>query len=352
MTDTDFLTTCTFLSDAQRQALRDQDLDTAAAFKHVTIARLEGEPFKLTTGKASKLLDAAGVGQSAPTAITIQQAEPLSREARIDRALEAAHKDPAAVSDLVDLGISHAVLQADDKLDVRATRAMLVHVSAGGPLGETWAGQRIVELSKLAAPPIWCSPPNGRPLQAGVDERTGIPWGELGLGGLRLAHFGYLHGMFGGEPDKAVFAEMQDAKGRQRVIDRMSAMGVRAEDMDARVVYQTPKAPQPPPPPRVMRDGALAQQRPVPGGLVGSLADLLVAMFDGRELRQLARDHGGTSAAHALPEACSLASLAHELADVLRRQGLINRQLRDRLIVARPRRVADIDAVFSAAGIV
>ena len=85
----DFLESCTFLTDTQRQVLRDQDMDSPSAFKHVTLARLEAPPFGFTPGRASKLLDAAGAGGSSPMTVVHQNAEPVDVSVRIDRALQA-----------------------------------------------------------------------------------------------------------------------------------------------------------------------------------------------------------------------------------------------------------------------
>jgi hypothetical protein len=252
---TDFLTSCGFLSDDQRAALRAQDLDSAAAFKHVTTADLRAEPFKLSIGKASQLLEAAGVGGTTPTTHIIQPAEPLDQATRIDRALFAAHNDPTKTGALIELGVLEVVLQADDKLDVMQTKAALAHAAAGAPLGATWQGQRIADVRKLSTPPIWCSPRGDhRPLQAGRDEISDVPWGELKLDGLRITAFGEGEGFFKGMTDEAVFAGMQpDQKLYQRVVARMKALEVPPESMDQHVIYsrsstRATRVPLPPPP--------------------------------------------------------------------------------------------------------
>jgi len=355
MATSSFLDSCTFLTDAQREALRAEDLDTPAAYKRLTIADLKAEPFKLTAGKASQLLDAANVphgGAALPSRVNLKLAEPMERSERIDRALAAVHANPARASMLTDLDIVYVVLQADDKLDVAQTKAMLAHCAAGATVGMTWKGQRIVEAARLSTPAIWCSPPTGRPLQAGQDDKTDVPWGELGIDGLRLASFGYREGMFGGLADEGVFTRIRDnAALREKIADRMKAVGVKPEDMDNMVVYQ---------PQRLGRRGvepfiASPQLRSpaLAGSLVGNVANLFTSMLGDGEIRGLVREHGGDSVAHNLPGGgTSPATLAFEAASTMQRYGLLNRGLRDRLVRLRPRRVDEIDAVFSAAGLV
>mgnify|MGYP003418524984 FL=1 len=350
---TDFLTTCTFLSDKQRQVLRDQDLDTAAAFRHVSVARLEAEPFKLTTGRAAKLLDAAGVGVGPAVASTInlKMAEPTERSERVDQALAAVHADPTKAATLDDLGIVYVVLQADDKLDVAQTKAMLAHRAAGAAVGMTWKGQRIVETMRLSTPTIWCSPPTGRPLQAGQDDKTDVPWGELGIDGLRLAFFGYREGMFGGLADEEVNTRIRDNSGlRERIAARMKAVGVKPEDMDSAVVFKPPQVQSSPahPPAGSRQDAPMGA---LTGSLVGNLSKLLTALFGADELRRFIRSVSDDLESSLPSGGVSMATLAHDAADLLRRRGYINRALRDSLVLQRPRRVDDIDRVFSSAGV-
>ena len=354
----DFIDTCTFLSAEQISTLRSRDLVDAEDFAHVTLTRLEAPPFELSTGKASKLLRLAGVSGAAPVNnhITISHAEPADLETRIDAALEAAKKDPTKAGRLVDLGVPLVVLAADDRVDPAATKAMLAHGSTGAPVGATWQGQRIAETATLSTPPVWCSPRTRLPLQAGKDEITETPWGELKLDGLREAAFGYREGMFVGIPDDTVFANLRgDVLGiRGKIQARMKALGVKPEAMDAIVVFQRRI------PARAHGDiGHDAIGRAVPlgrvgtGTLVSNLSSLLLSLFSGDELRRfLGYLPGGDDIARALPgENASAAAVATDAVMYLQRQGLICRDLRDRLVAERPRRVDDIDRVFSAAGI-
>ena len=89
------------------------------------------------------------------------------------------------------------------------------------------------------------------------------------------------------------------------------------------------------------------------GTLVSNLSALLLSLFSAGELRRfLGYLPGGDDIARALPgENASAAAVATDAVMYLQRHGLIRRDLRDRLVAERPRKVDDIDRVFSAAGI-
>lgn len=348
----DFVDTLTFLTDQQRGTLREQDLVSAEDFAHVTLARLEAPPYSLSTGKASRVLRAAGgstVGPAPVTNITVTHAEGPDTATRIDMALAAARDDAHKAGALIELGVAQVVLGADDRIDVAATKAMRQHVASGAPSGATWQGQRIASTETLSFPPIWCSPRTQKPLQAGKDEVTEVPWAELRLDGLREAAFGYREGMFVGMPDEAVFRRVKDDELgiRAKIQARMKALGVRPEEMDALVVFQRPvlRDSEPLPPGQPLRMGA--------SSLVSNLSNLLLRIFDAGELRRfLGYLPGGTAIVAALPGPnASAASIAFEAAGYLQRHGLVRRDLRDRLVAERPRRVDEIDQVFSAAGV-
>lgn len=257
---TTFLDTLTFLSDDQRRVLAENDLDTPEAFRHITLERLEREPFKLSPGRASKLLLATGGGAaSSNTTNILQVAEPPDVETKIDRALLAAHDDPRKAGALLDLGVDALVLGADDRIDVAATKALRAHLAGGARLPATWQGQRIAATRELSTPPVWNNPKQGGlPLQAGKDEISGVPWGELKIDGLRAAAFGYRQGMFDGMTEAAVFAALSDPHGNTlgRVIARMAAMKVKPEDMDVHVVMADPVGRAWTPPGGPLRNGA------------------------------------------------------------------------------------------------
>jgi len=347
----DFIDSLTFLTEDECRVLREQDLTAPEDFAHVTIPRLEAAPFRLTTGKASKVLRAAKVPTAAGPVVnnvSISQAEPPSLTARIDKALALAREDVSHAGLLVDLGVPLVVLAADDKIDVEATKAMRQHVAAGAPAGATWQGQRIAETASLSTPPVWCSPRTGQPLQAGKDEITDTAWGELKLDGLREAAFGYEQGMFANMPDSFVFEQMK-ANGlgiRDKIRTRMKALGVLAESMDRIVVFRAE-------PPRGHIEVGFTQPSARPGrSLVANLSGLLTAVFSADELRRFLLDTFGRGFVDQLPAAsASLAALASEAADKLIQQRYVDRDLRDALYRMRPRRASEIDAVFAAAGI-
>jgi len=343
----DFLDTLSFLTPEQREVLRSKDLDTPEAFKHVTLERLEGEPFKFTTGRASKLLTAAGAGATtAPSTVTVNF-EPPDVQARIDRALDAAAANPSKLGALADLGVEVVVLDSAGKVDPAKTRAMRVHAASGAPVGPTWQGQRIAKTRELASPVIYRCPSTGAPLQDGRAEDTGIAWADLGLGGLRIAAFGYQHNMFRGLTDEAVFEGLKPGAAlHQRVATRMAALGTKPEDMDPDIMVR----------PREVTLALPTRQPPLRMGSspVTNLSNLFVVLFNEGELRRLIGYlPNGTSLVNNLPGGVvSMATLAYEAADVLHRHGAFNRVLRERLLVERPRKADDIDAVFAAAGII
>ena len=355
----DFLDTLPFLTPEQRAALRLQDLDTSESFAHITVTVLQAEPIGLTLGKASRLLAAARAGTTAtpaPPTINVHVAEPPDQSTRIDKALQAAHDDPAKIGALAELGVTTPlVLQADDRIDVAQTKALRQHLLSGAPVGQTWQGQRIVTARELATPPVWRSPRTGKPLQAGKDEVSGTPWGELKLDGLRVAAYGYREDMFEGLGEAAVFAGLTDPHGnlRGRVEARMRATETAPESMDTSIVYRPEMAK------TYIRESAPRDLGPLRGGqppggsLVSNLTSLLLAMFSGSELRRFLRyrPNGAQIVADLPGENASPAAFAHAAADYLHRQGLIDRALRDALVLERPRRADEIDRVFSAAGI-
>lgn len=347
----DFLDSLPFLSPEQRAALRADDLDTAVAFAHVTVSMLQAPPFGLTIGKASRLLAAAQTEVAtplAPQAVVVNVAEPPDLRTRIERALLLAEQDPSTVGSLADLGVDLVVIGEHGKVWPAATIAMRAHASTGASVGKTWQGAKIASVHALAAPAVWCSPRTSRPLQDGKDEVTETPWGLLGLDGLRVAAFGYDQGMFDGLGESAVW-DIVHSKGplHVKIVKRMAALDVKPEDMDPRVVFSARK---PEAPSRPMRDGAPRDPSPLRGGMLANLSRLLMTLFSGDELRRFLRYlPGGADFVAALPGAnASPAAVAHEAADRLIRQGMVNRAFRDALVLERPRRVNDIDTVFSS----
>lgn len=351
----DFLDSLPFLSHEQRATLRADDLDTAVAFAHVTVSMLQAPPFGLTIGKASRLL-AAAQGEAAaapvspaapPQTLVVNIAEPPDLRTRIERALALAEQDPSTVGSLADLGVDLVVIGEHGKVWPAATIAMRAHASTGAPIGKTWQGAKIARVHALAAPPVWCSPRTSRPLQDGKDEVTGTPWAEAGLDGLRVAAFGYEQGMFEGMREDAVLGVIKQAgELRAQIERRMKALDVKPEDMDPRVVFSARGSEAPG---RPMRDGSPRDPSPLRGGMLANLSRLLMTLFSGDELRRFLRYlPGGADFVAALPGAnASPAAVAHDAADRLIRQGMVNRAFRDALVAERPGRASEIDTVLS-----
>lgn len=342
----DFLDSLTFLSDEQRQLLRDKDLDSPECFKHITVTRLEAAPFNLSPGRASRLLTAAGVGHG-PASTTITIAEPPDEDTRIERALLAARDDPSKAPALAAIGVELVVLDDASKVDVAQTKRMRAHAATGAAVGATWQGRKIVRARTLGMPVVLCSPRTGKALQDGRDEVTGTPWGELGLDTLRLVAFGYREGIIAamglGEPE--AFAQIRDDKSglRQRLSARMKALEVKPEEMDDIVVFKVGLSPG-------TRHDAPTSARPVPSGArPKNLADLFLVLFEVGELQRFIRYlPDGDRLATELPGgSVSAAQFAWEAADLLHRHGRVNRALQMALRAERPRRADAIDAVFN-----
>lgn len=124
----DFIDSLTFLTEDECRVLREQDLTAPEDFAHVTISRLEEAPYRLTTGKASKVLRAAKVPMAGAPVVN-NVAIPPSLSNRIDAALLAAREDVAAAGLLVELGVPLVVLAANDTIDVPATKAGRQHLA-------------------------------------------------------------------------------------------------------------------------------------------------------------------------------------------------------------------------------
>lgn len=359
-----FLDTLTFLTPEQRALLVDNDLDEPSAFQHLShekfVDKFLSPPYGLSEGKvgrlfaATRLQPAPAVG---PTKVEVTMPAPLSRDEQVERALRASKLDT-----LRDLGVTH-VVAPKGVLDADAT----IELFAANPsrIPPTWRGKKVVALSDLSGVERYRNPRNGSELQGlgvtGVDEVTGEPWGALGLDGLCIAAYGEGAGFFTGMTDHAVIEAMTvDADGkvsplRARVVARMEATDTKIEALKGRVVVGASKPAAPETPRRVMRDGSAApdQRQTLGPNLNSNLSNLFVRMFDASELRRFLRfGPDGTYIANQLPEQTTLLNLAFEASGVLQRRGGINRELRDRLVLERPKWVADIDAIFGAAGLI
>lgn len=359
----DFLNSCPFLDDADRVVLLKHGVDDADAVLGLGADKLTLH-VGLLAGKAGKLVRAAErFGAAAPAAQTtvVHIAPQQSREERTGPALEAASKDPSRVKALLDLGVEHVVLAADDRVDPAASGQLLAHLAAGGRLPATWRGQKIADVRRLSTPPIWCSPrPPHRELQAGADEVSRVMWAALGVDGLRVACHGFARGFFDGMTDDAVLAVMQVERNPTRVGQAAQAGVTRkiveddfANSRVSTTAYDHLLFPQPTAP-RERDDERDGPPLPQPGSnIVKSLTAFFTVSFSPDELRrELGYLPEGRRIVNNLPGSGVAASeLYFRAAEVLHRYGMVTTVLRDTLIALRPRRINEIEAMFSAAGI-
>lgn len=352
-----FLDTLTFLTDHHRALLHDADLDEPAAFQHLSheafVAKFTAAPYALSEGKVGRLFAVTRLQPAAagPAKVEVTMPTPLSRDEQIERALRASKLDV-----LRDLGVTH-VVAPKGALDADAT----IELFAANPsrMPATWRGQKVVALSDLSGVERYRNPRNGSELQGlgvtGVDEVTGEPWGALGLDGLCVTAFGEGSGFFTGMTDHAVIEAMTvDAMGtrkplRARIEKRMEATDTKVESLKDRVVVKDK-----PTLDKTNLEPYIPSQRQALGpNLASNLSNLFIKLFDASDLRRFLRyGPDGTNIVNQLPEQRTMANLAFSAAEVLQRRGGINRELRDRLVLERPRRVNEIDQVFAAAGLI
>lgn len=231
------------------------------------------------------------------------------------------------------------------------TMAMLADLEDGAPVPKTWQGEQVVPVRDIGLPTVWCHPRTHEVLQAGVDDKTGIEWKQLGLEGMRLASYAYREAMVYGMSDKQVFEAIRDNVDGLRDQLQLRAKNLRFDlaELDAVIVYQAPES-RPEPAPQARPRGALRGGQLSTGGVAPQLASILMRTFSGDEMRRFVRYlPGGEELSGSLPGPnASPASVADAIADILRRHGRIDRDLRNRLVAARPGRAADIDAFFDS----
>lgn len=346
-----WLDSLSFLSDTQRAALRALDLDSPDAVAAFTAERLEAR-VGLSLGNAGRLITAAGAGSKPPppTSVTVQIAEAPSASARVSAALDAAAADPTRIPGLLEVGVESVVVGTaerpdDDVINVMATRAALAHAAGGAPIGSTWGGLRVVSVRELTAPKIYCNPRTGRPLQDGRDEISLVPLGELGLEGLRLLAFGARAGFFDNRSDELVLNDLKNSSAlRARIAAKAKADGVELASMDALVIWRASRR----------RPAADIDDPPAGAGAAGGsplsqLTDLFLSLFSSDEFLRFLRF--GQATAALVPELPSgpvaPAKLFFEAVELMRRRGLINVDLRERLVAERGRSATRIRDVFA-----
>ncbi len=351
MTETDFLNTL-YLTDDQRAKLRLVDLDSPAAIVALSAAEIAAHT-GLTIGKAGVVLSAAQEAQSARRAAAAADRDHEAKQSTLTLALQAVRADPQAHrrKALGDLGVQYVVIDGEDKVDVEASCALLRDLENGAPVPQTWQGQRVVRVSELGAPTVFCHPRTGEALQAGVDK-VGVPWGELGLAWLRLAAFAYREDLVHGMTDRAVFEGLRDDvdKLRSKLMGWAKARKADLASLDAVVVYQA-RPPTPARPVDIYRNSSPHEtplQQLAVGTVRARLTTLLLACFSSDEMRRFIRYFDEGLAASLPGATASPMETASAAADLLVPHGRLDRSLRDRLIAERPRRVNEIDAFFNS----
>lgn len=232
--------------------------------------------------------------------------------------------------------------------DVATSLAATRHRRAGKPLRSTFKGRAVADLSSLVFV-VEYSPRTGAALEDGEDPDEGTDWSTQDENDLRVLAW-------------ASFHPNQEARAKRRVLERRSDAEVIAamderKEWWLRIVAAAPTGAalrnfsEP-----VLRCGAVGQpeqsappvaslaQVDLSGSSESVLYRLLLVLFDANELRRFLADFE-YGLEHKIPSGGSPADLAFEAAQVLRRHGLVDRDLFGRLRAVRRSRIADIDAV-------
>lgn len=250
------------------------------------------------------------------------------------------------------LGIE-GVARMDGKVSIEATISYLAHLDDGGSRRAMWKDHEIVGLDELSSK-LRRSPTSGRELEDGVDPRTGIDW--TAQSDEVIAQIAYASGddMIAGMGDTQVVVAFTggDSELVKRVQRRMKAARIDPEEI-LRGLRSGPTTPTTALRAEPMRDEPARTPIKLGGNLTGNLNNLLMAMYDAEGVRRLCRHlPDGSRLESNLPGgSSSMSQVAWAAADNMVRWGLVNRDLRDKMVLDRPRRQAEIDAVFGAAGI-
>lgn len=334
-----FLNSLDFLTPEQRQKLASDDLDSAAAFRHYMPEYFTGERYGFSPGKAGKLITASREADH----LTKRDEPDELAVALLDLANPAKHA--SAVRHLQALDVERVVLGEDGKVDAATTAA---YQQDGAPL-VPWYGPsgRVVHVAEV----------NGKlphHPRTGVRLTRGdvIPWVALPRDTLVAAAAIFAASdVLAGESDRAVFEDVKKggpmfqaiaSRLREKKTRERAEAVIDGEQSQAKLDYSSP-FPSPSDGPAVPATGNIARDLPA----------LFVKMFDAAELRRFV-EYGpdGDRMAGNLPGAgLSMATLAYEVTDLLRRYGQVNATLRQRLISERPRRAAEINAIFERFGV-
>lgn len=325
----DFLDSVSHLTPEQRVALRGQELDNPdaiVAFTPEVIASTAG----LTLGAAGRLLRAAQ--QELDRQATDRKH--AIRLAELQSALTLARQDPKPhrLRALQKLGFTH-VVQTSGEINPQMTLDMRADIDEGASVPRLWQGERVVSVDSLIEPTVFRHWRTGQTLQAGKDDLTGIPWADLGLDVLRLLVYGQRLDAFHGMTDAAVFEQAKAGK-LTALRQRATNEGVDLATMDRVLVHG---------------DTGTSVGSRTPTERVGAhtrLNALLASLFDAGELRRFIH-HYYPDIEGSLPgPTASMAQLAFDAVAALHREGCVNSVLRDLLAQERPRRRADILALF------
>lgn len=332
-TSTSFLASLDFLHADQRARLAADDLDTPTAFRHYEPAFFVAPPYSLTPGKAGKLIAAAREADvrvaAASTSLEVPDHGPVLRALGGPQHILAVRK-------LRELGVERTVIGDDDKVDVNGHAS---YVQDGSPAGPWYGPLRVVRLEDVGG-----KHPHHPRTGSRLTKGDAVQWIQLGRDDLVVAAAIFADPeILAGEGDRAVLVDVQSGgpmsqTARARLRDKATR-----ERAEATVDGDAPKS-----------ASRTEDDRPVPatGNAHRDLPALLLQMFGSNELRTFLRyGPDGQRIINSLPERGSPFEIASAAVDVLRRQGQIDTNLRDRLIVERPRRADEIRSMFERFGV-
>lgn len=348
-------TLSTFLSSAvphiltreQAQVLSDEGMREPGKFANITAADLRA------TVPGLRLADAADLIAAAQAARTSRDGADADAVALRVLLADVTSEDPAtataAIKALAEKSVRDAPMDAQGgvAIDV-ATRFFRLspEAAASARAAGVFEGRAIRKLYDLLPRTYTPRSPTGsrEPLQAGVDWRTGVRWGDLPRVDLGLAAWAVAEGLTGGTADDVLHADFAACGPKYANADRIRrARGVTDAQLEAlaeepATAQQSDEAPGRTPAPAVAATAAPKD-----------LYSLFLSMFGAAELRRfVAYLPGGSSLAAELPSGggVSTAQLAWDAADVLHRHGVTRQDhFWQKFESERPQRVAEIRRV-------
>lgn len=332
------------ISSQQAWVLSDEGMREPGHFASITAADLRA------TVPGLRLVDAAGLIAAAQAARTSRDGADADAVALRVLLADVTSEDPAtataAIKTLAAKGVRDAPMdpQGGVAFDV-ATRFFRLspEAAASARAAGVFEGRAIRKLYDLLPCTYAPRSPTGsrEPLQAGVDWRTGVRWGDLPRVDLGLAAWAVAEGLTGGAADDVLHADFAARGPKYANADRIRrARGVTDAQLEAlaeepATAQQSDEAPG-----RAPAGAATAAPK--------DLCSLFLSMFGAAELRRfVAYLPGGSSLAAELPSGgVSAAQLAWDAADVLHRHGVTRLpEFWASLERQRPQRVAEIRRV-------